>query len=121
MVPAVGVLAVRRAAELSAPDDQGLAQEAPGAQVPEQAGDGPIDGAGIAEVAGLEAAVLVPVAVRQLDETNASLDEAPRQEALAAEVGGCRIVEAVQAPCRRRFARKVHDPGERPCMRKESS
>ena len=64
-------------------------------------------------VAGLEAAVLVPVAVRQLDEADAGLDEAPGQQALPAEVGGRRVVEAVQALRRRRLARQVHHAGER--------
>ena len=43
---------------------------------------------------------------------DAGLDEAPGQQALAAEVGGRRVVEAVQALRRRRLAREVHDAGE---------
>ena len=103
VVAAVGVLAVRRAAELAAPDHQRLVEQPPRAQVRQQAGDRPIDGPGVPGVAGLQAAVLVPVAVRQLDEADAGLDEAPRQQALAAEVGGRRVVEAVQRLRRRRL------------------
>ena len=97
VVAAVGVLAVRRAAELPAPDHQRLVQQPPRAQVRQQAGDRPVDGPGVPGVAGLQAAVLVPVAVRELDEADAGLDEAPGQQALAAEVGGRRVVESVQA------------------------
>ncbi len=106
VVAAVGVLAVRRAAELAAPDHQRVVQQPPSAQVGQQAGDRPVDGPGVAGVAGLQAAVLVPVAVRQLDEADAGLDEAPGQQALAAEVGGRRVVEAVQLLRRRRLARR---------------
>ncbi len=86
VVAAVGVLPVRRAAELAAPDHQRVVEQPPRAQVRQQAGDRPVDGPGVAGVAGLQAAVLVPVAVRQLDEADAGLDEPPRQQALAAEV-----------------------------------
>ena len=63
-------------------------------------------------MAGLEAAVLVPVAVRQLDEPHAGLDEPPREQALAAEIRGRRVVQAVKALRRRRFPREVHDARE---------
>ena len=68
----------------------------------------------VPEVAGLEAAVLIPVAVGQLDEADTRFDEPPRQQTLVAKVGGHRIVEAIQAPGRDRLALQVHDAGERP-------
>ena len=121
MVAAVGVLAVRRAAELAAPDHQRVVEQPARAQVRQQAGDRPVDGPGVPGVAGLQAAVLVPVAVRQLDEADAGLDEAPGQQALAAEVGGRRVVEAVEAFVAADSPARSITPGSFPCMRKASS
>jgi hypothetical protein len=96
----------------SPPQITSVSSSSPRAQVGQQAGDGPIDGPGVPGVAGLQAAVLVPVAVRQLDEADAGLDEASGQQALVAEVGRRRVVEAVQPLRRRRLPREVHDAGE---------
>ena len=71
------------------PDDERLSEQAARLQVFEQAGDRPVDGAGILLVALLEFVVLVPAVGRrdwrrsQLDETDAALDQSPRQQALA--------------------------------------
>ena len=92
--------AVGRAAELAAPEDQRVVEQAPRLQVLEQAGDRLVDLAGVLLVPFLEVAVLVPlherVAVRDLDEPHAALGEPAGQQALAAEVRGDRVVQAVQ-------------------------
>ena len=83
-------------------------------QVGEQAGDRLVDGAGVPGVVGLQVAVLVPVAVAELDEPDARLDEPPRQQALAAEVGGVLVVDPVERLGRVRLLRQVHHVGKRP-------
>ena len=51
VVAAVGALGERRPAELAAPDDQRLVEQAAGLQVLQQAGDRLVDGAGVVLVA----------------------------------------------------------------------
>ena len=92
--------AVGRAAELAAPPDQRVFQQAAGLEVVQQPGDRQIDFAGVLLVAVLQVGVLVPlhlaVAVRDLNEPHARLGEAAGHQAHAAEVRGDGIVEAVQ-------------------------
>ncbi len=76
---------------------------------------------GVPGVVGLQVAVLVPVAVAELDEPHARLDEPPGQQALAAEVGGLLVVDAVECLGRIRLVGEVHHVGKRPCIRKASS
>ena len=83
-------------------------------EVGQQAGDRPVDGPGVPGVVGLEVAVLVPVAVAQLDEPDARLDEPPGQQALAAEVGGLVVVDPVEGLGRVRLPGQVHHLGQRP-------
>ncbi len=67
---------------------------------------------GVLRVVGPQIAVLVPVAVAQLDEAHARLDEPPGQQALAAEIGGLLVVDAVQFLGRFRLVADVHHFGE---------
>ena len=103
----------RRAAELAAPEHQRVVEQAARFQIGQQAGDRLVDLGGVLRVPLLQVAVLVPldlaVAVRDLHEPHAALDEPPGQQALPAEVLGHRVVEAVQLVRRRRFRRP--DPG----------
>ena len=108
----LGVLGGRLAAELAAPDDQRLVEQAALLQVLEQAGDRLVGVAGVLGVVGDHVGVGVPVVVVvgaagvDLDEPHAALDQPPGQQALAAEVGGLGLVDAVQ---RQRVSRS---PGE---------
>ena len=92
----------------------------------QQAGDRPVDLAGVLLVPLLQVAVLVPlhdrVAVRDLDEPHAALGEAAGQQALAAEVRGDGVVQAVEpaaSPATRRERSSIS--GISVCMRKASS
>src|SRR5438105_1947587 len=90
------------AAELAAPDDQGLVEQAAALEVLDQAGDGLVGVAGVLGVVGDEVGVGVPVVVVvraagiDLDEPHAALDQPPGDQALAAEVGGPGLIDTVE-------------------------
>ena len=104
----LGVLGGRLAAELAAPDDQGLVEQAAPLQVLEQAGDRLVGAAGVVVVVLDEVAVGVPVAVVvgaagvELDEPDAALDQPAGQQAAAAEVAGSCPRRGRRAPSSRR-------------------
>ena len=99
---ALGVLGGRLPAELAAPDDQRLVEQAALLQVLEQAGDRLVGVAGVLGVVLDDVAVGVPVVVVvgaagvELDEAHAALDQPAGQQALAAEVVGLLLVDAVE-------------------------
>src|SRR5688572_8419697 len=103
MVAAVGAFGAGGAAELGAPDDQGLVEHPAALQVLQQAGDGLVGFLAEFRVAVLQVAVGVPgagaavAAVVDLDEADAALGEAPRGEALAAELARDVLVQPVEA------------------------
>src|SRR5262249_28265647 len=87
VVAAVVALGERRAPELAGPDDERRIEQAARLEVPEQAGDRLIDGAGVVLVAAAQVAVLVPAVVAdvragQLDEPGAALDQPAGDQAL---------------------------------------
>ena len=99
MVAAVAFLGHGRAAELTAPDDQGLVEQAPALEVLEQAGDRLIHGAAGLGVVRLDVGVGVPLAARaavDLNEPDAALDQAASQQAEPADGFGRRVVQAVE-------------------------
>lgn len=111
VVPAVRVLGRRRAPELSTPDHKRLVKQASRLEVLEQARNGPVHlRAHLGETV-LEIEVMVPAVAVALHEPYAALAEPPGHEALAAEVFGNRIVEAVEAAGRLAFAADVLDRG----------
>src|SRR6185436_12775032 len=87
VVPAVGALGPGGAAELGAPDDQRLVEQAAPLEVLDQARDGLVDLAGELGVARLEVPVGIPgsgaavVSVIDLDEADAALGHPPRRQA----------------------------------------
>jgi hypothetical protein len=91
VIAAVAALGGRGPAELAAPPHQRVVEQAAALEVAEQAGDGPIDLAGVLLVVAAEVGVPVPldgrVAVRHLDEAHAALDQAAGQEALPGKRG----------------------------------
>ena len=125
VVAAVGPLHERGAAELAGEDDQGLVEQAAGAQVPDEGGDRLVDGERVGGVPLLQLRVLVPrvgglahavgADHGQLDEPDAALDEAPRHQALApvGGRGGVGRVEAVELLRRFRLAAQVGQLGHR--------
>src|SRR5690348_8933262 len=68
VIAAVVALAVGGAAELAAPDDQGVLEHVALLEVGEESGDGLIDLAGVLLHALAEVVVVVPAAVGDLDE-----------------------------------------------------
>src|SRR6516165_3403454 len=76
-------LAVHGPAELSAPQDQRIVQEAALLEVLDQGGRGLIDVLALAADLPGQVAVLVPAAVHELNEADAALDHAAGQEAVA--------------------------------------
>src|SRR5205809_454510 len=82
---AVGALGHRGAAKLAAPEDQRVFQQATASEIGQEAGDRLVHFQRVAAMVNLEVAVLVPlVAVRDLHEANAALDETASQQALPA-------------------------------------
>ena len=105
-----GRLGERGPAELGGEQDERVVEHPPAAEVAEQAGDGPVDPQGLLAVVGLHVLVPVPVppgaaerpAGEELDEPDAPLQEPPRDQAGAAEVGRLGAVDAVERPGSRR-------------------
>ena len=111
VVVAAGPLGHRRPAELAAPDDQGLVEHAALLEVLDQGGGAAVDlGGGPADVA-LEVAVVVPVAVIELDEPDAALGQAAGQQAVRGE-GAVAPLGAVEVEDVLRLVRDVHQLGD---------
>ena len=111
VVPAIGALAVRGAAKLAAPDDEGVFQEAALLEVREQAGDGGIDAGAVVFKLGLEIEVLIPIAVGDLNKAHACFDELAGHEALLAKGGGGVVLKAVHLLGGGRFFAEIEDLG----------
>jgi len=83
-------LAIDGAAELSAPDHEGILEKSPLLEVSNECGAGLVDVAALtANLAG-EIAVLIPAAVHELHEADAAFDHAPGEQTISCEtaVGG---------------------------------
>ena len=107
VVVAAVALGHRRAAELAAPDDQRVVEHAALLEIVHQRRRAAIDFLGRAGDVAFHVAVVVPVAVIELDEPHAALGQPPGQQA----VGGERAVapfRAVQIENVRRLVRDVH-------------
>ena len=104
----------RRAAELAAPDDQRLVEQAAALQVLEQAGDRLVHRAAGLGVVRLDVAVGVPLAAGaavELDEADAPLDQPAGQQAEPAGGLGRRVVQAVEGAGLGGLARQVDGLG----------
>jgi hypothetical protein len=86
------------AAELAAPDDEGVLKQTALVEVVEQGGDGRIGGGAVGVEVAAVVGVLVPAAVIEFDEAHAGLAEAAGEQALAAEVGGFAGARSVAFP-----------------------
>ena len=95
-------LRVGRPAELAAPDDERLVEHAALLEVFDQGGRRLVDVAGHLGQLVLQAAVVIPVAVVELDEPNAFLGEAAGQQGIARE--GARGVHVGSVALHDRFA-----------------
>ena len=112
VIATVGALAVRGAAELAAPDDEGVLEEITLFEVLKEAGDGLVDlPAVVFECCG-EVGVLVPVAVGDFNEADTGFDEFASHEALLAEGVGGAFADAVEFLGGGAFFAEVHDVGD---------
>ena len=82
-------------------------------QVLQQSGDRFVARFGSQLVIDRKVDMLVPVAMRDFDETHTSLDEAPREQALFAEALGWAAVGSVHAQRCLALLRRVHQGGHR--------
>ena len=116
----VAALDHRRAAELAAPDDQGVVEQAALFEVFHQRGGGLIGVAAVLLEVVDEVAVLVPRLVEQFNEPHAALDQPPRQQAIVGEarLAGLRAVHVEDVL---RLAAMSITSGVPPCMRKAIS
>ena len=105
-------LAHRRAAELAAPDDERVVEQAALLQVVDQRGAGLVDVAALRRQMLLQvlgrAAVVVPVGVVELHEPHAALDQPAGEQAVAGEAGLLAVLDAVQVERRLALAAGVH-------------
>ena len=102
MIPPVAALGERGTAEFAHPHDQRAVKQPAAFEIAQQSRDGFIHGLGVFLVTALESAVLIPaIAVAtgagQLNKAYSALNEAPGDQAVAAEGGRVaeRIIEAV--------------------------
>src|SRR5262249_40231272 len=84
-----------RAAELAAPDDERIVEQAALLEVADESGGGLVDVAALAADLGGQIAVLVPAAMEELHEADAALDHAAGEKAVAGEAAV--VVTAVDA------------------------
>ena len=125
---AAAALADGRAAELAAPDDQRVVEQARPLQVGQQGGDRLVGHPAHLFVVGVDVVVRIPLhgdraAARiELDEPDAALDQPARQQAPRAELDGPRIVQAVERPWSTPDSRdRSTASGAALCIRKASS
>ncbi len=96
------VWAIGQPAELAAPDHQRLVEQSALVEVRQQAGDRLVGLAGELLVISLDVDVAIPgelvfhAAGVDLDETHASLDQAPGRQALARDMVAARVADAVE-------------------------
>ena len=104
----VGTLAQRGAAEFTAPDHEGFIEQAALLEVAHECGHGLVHILGLGGEALLEAAVVVPVGIKELHHAHAALDEPARQQAVAGK-GGLAGLRAVHVQRGLVFPRDVHE------------
>ena len=104
-------LGVRGAAELSAPDDERFVEHAALLEILDERSRGLVDVAGHLGELILYAAVVIPVAVVELDEADAFLGEPSGEQGIAGERTGRRDVGPVAVHDRLALAREVHEIG----------
>ena len=103
----IATLSHRCAPELATPHDQRFVEHPAPAQVDEQCRHALIDTLGLARQVRLQAAVLIPAHIIQLDEAHPLLSQAPRQQAVVSEARTTGLA-AIQLVRGRRFATDIH-------------
>ena len=81
-------LAGDAAAELAAPDDEGVLEQSAPFEILDERGAGLVGVATTRGAPGGEAAVMVPVGMEELHEADAALDQAPREDAVGGIAAG---------------------------------
>ncbi len=99
-----------RPTELTAPDDEGVVEESPLAEIADEGGGGAIGVGAVALEVADEVAVLIPGFVEDLDEADVAFNEATREEAGVGE-GGFAGFGAVGFEGGLGFAGEVHQVG----------
>src|SRR5437868_2596886 len=101
-------LTVDRAAELAAPDDERIVEQAALLQVGDQRGGWLIDVLALSADLPRQIAVLVPAAMQELHEAHPALDHAPGQQAVARETAvPALVVDAIHLERLLRLAGQV--------------
>lgn len=111
MVSPVGLPCVRGSSEFTAPDDEGIFEKATLVEVGEKGGERLVGSAAVGGEAGAETAVLVPIGVGEFDVADARFSETPGEEALATEVVGTSLADAVEIAEMLGFVGKVEQLG----------
>src|SRR5579859_8113762 len=94
MVATVAALRHRCASELAAPNNQGVIKHAALFQVLDERGSGTVDLFGLERDPLLQAAVMIPIAMVELDEAHAALGQAAGEQTVRGEgaVAGLRAI-----------------------------
>jgi hypothetical protein len=109
-----------RAPEFAGPDDEGVVENAALLQVGDQGHAGAVDFLGLQRDAVLDAAVVVPVLVVELDETHAALGQTAGEKAVRGEGSVARLA-AVELQRLRVFSCKSISPARSPASEKAIS
>jgi hypothetical protein len=107
VAPVIATLHHRRAAELAAPNDEGVFEQAALFQVHDEGGAGLVGVLAVFLQVGREIAVLVPGFVEDLHETHSAFDQASGEQDRAGEIGLARL-DAVQVEDVFWLLRQVH-------------
>ena len=112
MVVAPVALAHRRAAELAAPEDEGVLEQPATLEVADQRRRGLVDLTRAQLDVALDPAVVIPGPVVELHEAHAALEQSPREQAVGG-VGAIRALGPVELEHVLRLVREVYELGHR--------
>ena len=105
-------LAIDRATELTAPDDQRVFEQSTLLEIADQRGGRLIGVATLTADRLRQVEMLIPAAMEELNEPHAPLGQSPSQQAVGGECAGLASVRAVQVEDVFRFARHVGQFGD---------
>ena len=104
-------LAVGGAAKFAAPDNQCVFKQAPLFQISDQSSRSLVGITTLIAQVGLKGSVLIPAAMKELDEADTPLGHPPRQQAVVCVRARHFGVRAIKLKCARRLIGKIHNFG----------